>query len=135
MYQLISRIVMKRFYTLLVVAALFAVKSLATVPPRHLLLEVRQSDGTQLTIYNVSTPEWSFFRTVDGYLVEKNNKGDYCYAMGMDGDFCVLTPTLAHNPSSRSLTEQQMVSALPKAFTIIEQVEGKDAGNKGKDQP
>ena len=114
---------MKRFLSSILVTLCFTIQAMATVPPRHFLFNVVQSDGTELDIYNVATPERSFFRTVDGYLVDKNANGDYCYVSGMNGDNCVLTNTIAHNPHLRSSTESNELTGLKKANDIIEETE------------
>ncbi len=126
---------MKRIFTSFLVTVCFAVQALATVPPRHYLYHVTQSDGTELMIYNVATPERSFFRTADGYLVGKNANGDYCYVSGMEGDKCVLTNTLAHNPFSRSFTECNELTGIRKANDIIEEVERNSDNSENRKQP
>ena len=126
---------MKRFLTSIVVAVSLAMNTMATVPPRTVIYDVMQSDGTSLTIYNVTTPERTFFRTADGYLVDKNDKGDYCYVSAIDGDNCVLTATLAHNNHSRSFTESMELKDLRKAFDIIDEVEGKNSFKTDNKRP
>ena len=125
---------MKRFLSCIVLALCIAMVSLATVPPRHHIYNVQQSDGTTLTIYNVATPEMSFFKTIDGYLVDKDAKGDYYYVAGLDNDHCRKTGTLAHNPADRTALERNAVKALKKATDIISQTQS-HAADTDRHQP
>ena len=88
-------------------------------------VDVKQSDGTQLTVRLVGDEFYHRTMTIDGYTVMKNSNGDYVYAR-LVGSKLLPSNVMAHNPQSRSTTELQMLSSLKTGLV------DKDAIAQGK---
>lgn len=106
LYQMIRRI---SFLTLLLLSTL----SLMAVPAHRGVAQVRQPDGTSVTL-QLHGDEWMHFHTtVDGYSVVKNQHGHYVYARLNDGR---LEPTqyMAHDAAHRSPSELRWLEGVQK---------------------
>lgn len=100
---------MKRlfFAVMLCVCAL----TMWAVPAKRITIEVKQPDGTVLTLTQRGDEHFHYLMTEDGVVVKTNGKG-YYYADIADGKI-VASKRLAHARESRSQEEMQFVKALP----------------------
>ena len=83
------------------------------VPAHPRTVQVRQPDGSYVTLRLVGN-EWCHFQTtLDGYSVVKSNQGFYVYAEKKNGQ---LLPTshVAHDVASRSADEQTFLAGVKK---------------------
>ena len=81
----------------------------SSVKPRKTIINVNQPDGTELTLRHVGNGHFSFFQTVDGYIVGKDNNGAYKYVESIQDDNFVLSNQNAHNPADRKAKEFESV--------------------------
>lgn len=81
------------------------------VPAKRITIEVKQPDGTVLTLTQRGDEHFHYLMTEDGVVVKTNGKG-YYYADIADGKI-VASKRLAHAHESRSQEEKQFVKALP----------------------
>src|SRR5690349_3599403 len=74
-------------------------------------LEVKQPDGTVLTVIGQGNSLINYAETVDGYSVVRNKSGVYEYARpALDGGF-IPSGIKAHNPTARNNSEKTYLSA------------------------
>lgn len=81
------------------------------VPAKRITIEVKQPDGTVLTLTQRGDEHFHYLMTEDGVVVKTNGKG-YYYADIADGKI-VASKRLAHARESRSQEEIQFIKALP----------------------
>lgn len=98
---------MKKIYAILLLFVTLTTAALA-VPPKRVLLPVRQSDGSVLMLYKHGHNALSHYSTPDGMLVKRNAEGTLCYAT-MQAGRLVTTDVVAHNEAQRSAEEQAFV--------------------------
>jgi len=72
-------------------------------------VEMRQSDGTVLSVILHGDEDFSYYTTLDGVLLVQQDKDFFVAAIGTDGE---LHPTrqLAHNAEQRSLEENRLAN-------------------------
>lgn len=99
---------MKRTILLLLVLGV-SIALFSSVKPRKTIINVNQPDGTELTLRHVGNGHFSFFQTVDGYIVGKDNNGDYKYVESIQDDNFVLSNQNAHNPADRKNKEFESI--------------------------
>ena len=90
--------------------------SVGAVPAHPRPVDIKQSDGTVLTVKLVGDEFHHYSSTTDGYTVVQRSNGDYVYAVEL-GARLVPSTVIAHNPQMRDATEQRMVSGLQKGLT------------------
>ena len=90
--------------------------SASAIPAHPRPVDVRQSDGTTLTLKLVGDEFHHYSATTDGYTVLQRGNGDYVYAV-QSGERIAPSSVIAHNPQMRSATELKMVSSLQKGLT------------------
>lgn len=90
--------------------------SVGAVPAHPRPADIKQSDGTVLTVKLVGDEFHHYSSTTDGYTVVQRSNGDYVYAVE-SGARLVPSTVIAHNPQMRDATEQRMVSGLQKGLT------------------
>lgn len=73
--------------------------------------QVQQPDGSTLTIKLVGDELFSYYATVDGVPVKKQQDGSYVYARCQAGHF-IPTTALAHDLALRSVGEQALASSI-----------------------
>ncbi len=75
---------------------------------------VKQSDGTTLTITTHGDERVHWYRTIDEYTVMINDDNDFVYAIsdGVGGMKC--SNIIAHNPNERSAAEENFLLSLKK---------------------
>lgn len=69
-------------------------------------VEVKQPDGTTLTVTGKGNSRINYAETQDGYTVVKNNKGIYEYARPAADGGLLPSGIKAHNPANRSNSEK-----------------------------
>lgn len=95
--------------------ALLSLSAVATTPKR-IPLQVKQSDGTTLTVFRAGNAQCHYFVTTDGVPVMKDrNSNDLVYAINMDGRLTSGT-ILAHDSSNRNEHEAIHVETAKKAL-------------------
>ena len=90
--------------------------SVGAVPAHPRPVDIKQSDGSVLTVKLVGDEFHHYSATTDGYTVVQRSNGDYVYAVE-SGAQLVPSTVIAHNPQMRDATEQRMVSGLQKGLT------------------
>lgn len=104
-------VIMKKI--LLSVIVLMCVVALNAVPSHPGTAQVRQPDGTYITL-RLLGDEWrSFNTTADGYSVVRDSRGYYVYAEQKDGKL-LPTARVAHDASKRSASEQAFLAGVKK---------------------
>ncbi|MBR2113384.1 MAG: M6 family metalloprotease domain-containing protein, partial [Prevotella sp.] len=102
---------MKRILLLSVI--LLCAVAIQAVPAYPGTIQVRQPDGSYLTL-RLLGDEWMHFNTtIDGYSVVKDQRGYYVYAELKDSRL-QSTARVAHDVSERSLDEQAFLSHVKK---------------------
>ena len=82
----------------------------ARVPAVREPIEVMQTDSTLLTVL-LHGDEWKHWRTtIDGFVVEQDDKGFYRYVVVTTKGEQRMGCRVAHNPADRSKCEQKYVS-------------------------
>ena len=82
----------------------------ARVPAVREPIEVVQPDSTLLTVL-LHGDEWKHWRTtIDGFVVEQDDKGVYRYVVVTTKGEQRMGCRVAHNPADRSKCEQKYVS-------------------------
>lgn len=96
-------------------------------------VEVRQSDGTTLTIVLHGDEDFHYYTTIDGVLLVQREDGYYIGAVDAQGTLSA-TPLLAHNAGERSAEELRQASLQDKDafFATAETIHGK---HKSKREP
>ena len=108
---------MNKRTTSLAVAAMVAASALA-IPARPIKHQVRQTDGTTLTITVRGDENFHFTCTEDGMPVVKNSNGTYCYAK-LTSAGIMATSQIAHNAEQRSSEELSFLKAYDKEASAI----------------
>ena len=90
--------------------------SVGAVPAHPRPVDIKQSDGTVLTVKLVGDEFHHYSATTDGYTVVQRSNGDYVYAVE-SGARLVPSTVIAHNPQMRDVAEKRMVSGLQKGLT------------------
>ena len=75
-------------------------------------VEVRQADGTRLTIIQYGDEDFHYCMTTDGVLVVEQQGSWYVGRVDAQGDL-VATAQLAHQSHQRGAVERQLVAAQP----------------------
>lgn len=78
-------------------------------------VDVRQSDGTTLTIVLHGDEDFSYYTTLDGVLLVQQEKDYFVAEVGHDGEL-VATRQLAHNADLRMAEERQLATRQNRAF-------------------
>lgn len=86
------------------------------VPAKRITIEVKQPDGTVLTLTQRGDEHFHYLMTEDGVVVKTNGKG-YYYADIADGKI-VASKRLAHARENRSQEEKLFVKALPSVSEL-----------------
>ncbi|MGM9746601.1 MAG: hypothetical protein ACI30H_06565 [Paludibacteraceae bacterium] len=82
----------------------------ARVPAVREPIEVVQPDSTTLTVM-LHGDEWAHWRTTtDGFVIDQNDKGFYCYVVTDARGEQRVGCRVAHDPARRSKCEQKYLS-------------------------
>ena len=100
---------MKRFILFLV--SFFVAISTFAAPAYRKHFTVKQSDGTELTVFLAGDEALHYYATADGKPLVKESNGDFCYATFDDAGF-VSTKCLAHDGAVRSAAERALLSSI-----------------------
>ena len=73
-------------------------------------VDVRQADGTTLTVVLHGDEDFHYYTTTDGILLVQQRGGYYVASTGIDGSLRATT-LLAHNAAQRSVAEQTAARA------------------------
>ena len=103
---------MKRIL-LLYVILIFSTLSMMAVPAYRGTAQVRQPDGSYITLRLLGDEWLNFNTTADGYSVVKDQRGYYAYAHLKDGRL-QSTGRIAHDVAQRSAAEQTFLASMKK---------------------
>lgn len=98
---------------LLLLSFLMSICTAMAVPAYKGAISVKQPDGSTVTIRLHGDEFMSFTTTADGYTVEKNNKGYYCYAVKQNG-IMTATDIVAHDTENRDVKEKAFLATQAK---------------------
>lgn len=90
----------KRIFT--IAAALTIAVSVSAVPAKQRKWQVRQSDGTTLTVSVKGDENFHFTCTTDGLPLVKNSNGTYCYAVLNSDKRLTPSSQIAHDVATRN---------------------------------
>lgn len=79
-----------------------------SVPADRVARNVVQLDSSVLTLCQYGDEHFHYVMTKDGLIVKESSDGGYYYAVFMSGEI-LPSKVLAHNPNSRSKSEEQYV--------------------------
>ena len=100
---------MKRI--LLALVAVFVMLSGFAAPAYRKPFTVKQSDGTELTVFLTGDEALHYYATADGKPLVKEADGNFYYATFDNGGF-VSTKCLAHDTAKRSAAESEMLATI-----------------------
>ena len=104
---------MKRL-TIIAILMLLGVASMMAVPAYPKPVDVKQPDGTTVTLQLRGDEFLHFTTTTDGYTVTKRTDGFYCYAKRDADGRLTATDVVAKNPDARSIGERAFLTELGK---------------------
>lgn len=84
-------------------------------------IDVRQSDGTTLTIKLGGDERLHWVSTLDEYTLMRNSNNDYVYAVRSKDGGIAPSDILAHNPQSRTQEELAFLSSVSKRLFYSEE--------------
>lgn len=86
--------------------------SVFAVPANRKPSVVKQSDGTMLSVILKGDEAMSFYTTIDGKYIVREDNGDFCYAtLSSEGGF-VSTGIIAHEKEKRNDAENELLSGM-----------------------
>ena len=103
---------MKKIVFLFVALWMWVMTTMA-VPAHPGMIQVRQPDGSYLTLRLIGDEWCHFHTTLDGYSVVKSNQGFYVYAEKKNGQL-IPTSHVAHNVAERSADELAFLTGVKK---------------------
>ena len=101
---------MKRIYLFLMI--LCAAVSMIAAPAYRKSFNVKQSDGSELSVILAGDESFHYYMTLDGKPLVKEDDGDFVYASFSDEGLFEPTNVLAHNEGNRGLLEKSLLSAM-----------------------
>ncbi len=117
---------MRKLYKMLTLVAFLVLLVLQTqaVPAYPGIITQKNSDGTELQYRLYGDEDFSWAKTLDGYTIMRDHKGDYVYMVyDAKGDL-MLSSVIAHNEEDRSAAEKLFVASLkPHMFFSAQQME------------
>lgn len=105
---------MKRFFSVLLVAMLISLQTVFAVVSVPKPVNVKQTDGTTLTIKLSGDERLSWASTLDGYTLLRDDKQNYVYAVSDKQGGIIPSSVIAHNERERSREELQFLSSINK---------------------
>lgn len=101
---------MKRL-TIIITALLLYVAAAMAVPAYSGICQIKQPDGSTLSIRLIGDEYLSFHTTADGYTIVKNTEGWYVYAEKHNGEL-VATTRKAHDEAQRTTEEKAWLESI-----------------------
>lgn len=77
-------------------------------------MEVKQSDGTMVTVLLKGDEKVSWAKTTDNYTLLRSDNGDFVYAISDGKDGIIASNMICHNVGQRNINEIRFVSSLNK---------------------
>lgn len=110
---------MRQLRILLALVALVLCNTVNARPAYPGILKATQTDGTVLSYRILGDEHCHSFATLDGYLIERNGKGDFCYQTMTDNG-PVLSNVMAHDAADRLAAERMHVATMAtKDFSMV----------------
>lgn len=91
--------------------ALFVAMTMGAVPAKRQATTYTQTDGTSVTITLTGDERYHGYTTLDGFVVQQNSVGDWCYV-----DVNGITSVIAHDVAARNDAEAQFVAHSARVF-------------------
>lgn len=107
----------KRFCAFVVLVITFANMVFGTIAYPY-QVNMKQADGTMVTVTIVGDEFVKLYRTLDGYTLMFNDDGHLVYAQQDRRGMLVPTKILAHNLTDRGAKEKGVLGAIPKRLTM-----------------
>lgn len=107
----------KRFCTFVVLVTSLANMAFGTIAYPY-QVNMKQADGTMVTVNIIGDESIKLFRTLDGYTLMFNDEGYLVYANQDTKGMLVPTKTLAHNFADRRAEENGVLGGIPKMLTM-----------------
>lgn len=107
----------KRLCTFVVLVTTFANMAFGTVAYPY-PVNIKQADGTMVTVRIIGDEFVRLYRTLDGYSVMFNDTGHLVYAQQDTRGMLIPTKTLAHNVADRRAEENGVLGVVPKMLTM-----------------
>lgn len=115
------------FLAILLIVLLFSISAFA-VPADTTMKSKKQSDTRLLNFYLIGDECVNFGRTLDGYTLLLNGRGDYCYAYKDVNGNLVPSNYIASNQNQRTKEENEFLSTIDKRLSFsAEQIAEKRA--------
>ncbi len=110
---------MAKHITLILFSLFFMLSGSQAVPAYPHPVTVIQPDGTTLTVQLSGDESRKLKSTVDGYVIKKNDKGFYTYAVRNQENRIVAGERIARDPEKRSATDLTYMSKALKADEVF----------------
>ena len=108
---------LKRLCTFAVLATSIVNMAFGTIAYPY-KVDLKQADGTMVTVTIVGDEFVKLYRTLDGYTVIFNDAVHLVYAQQDNRGRLVPTKTLAHNFADRRAAEKGVLGAIPKRLAM-----------------
>lgn len=100
--------------SLLITCGAMAQDRPSRVPAKRDPMDVMQPDSTFLTIYLRGDERYHVRMTIDGYVIQQNKKGYYCYVKQNCKGVIVPSCRVAKNPENRTKCDWAYLKRLDK---------------------
>lgn len=110
---------MNKKFTFILFCFIFFVLKTEAVPAYPYPVTITQPDGTTLTIRLHGDEHRKFRSTMDGYVIKKNNKGFYTYAVRNKKNRIIPGERIARDPEKRSAIEQSYLNHALKTDGLL----------------
>lgn len=111
------------------VSLLIAAASSA-IPAKRTTHQVKQPDGTSLTVGMRGDENFHFASTTDGIPVVRSADGYYYASISADGKTLVASTEIAHNAENRTEAETAYLNAHTKVFAVVKNLGAKRAAQR-----
>src|SRR5574344_1088684 len=107
-----------RFIFSFIVCAL-SVSSIYAIPARKDINTYIQPDGLQISIELIGDEYGSYYRTIDGLMVDKDSESVWKYVISIENGYNKLSSISAHNSAYRDAEEKKIIQSINQ-LTLIE---------------
>jgi M6 family metalloprotease-like protein len=110
---------MQKIFTFLLFSILLIIPKTQAVPAYPNPVTITQPDGSILTVQLHGDESRKVRSTIDGYVIRKNEKGFYSYAIRDGNNQVVAGEKIARNPEKRSADERIYLSRVLKTSDVL----------------
>ncbi len=122
---------MKKIIVLLL--CLISLTAVKAVPAHPGITQVRQPDGTMLSIKLMGDEFYHYTTTADGYTIVLNEQGYYTYAQQNERQELIASAIIAHDANLRNSSEIQFLNTTAKNLVSKPQVQTAKMARTGRD--